>query len=161
MDHKGSSTVCKNRISPTAERYIRVSNRCLGRAVGQDGEVHHVPCMRTIRVLRSMLLACGIKVAAGRGEFRTFALCILVNVDGMFTGRHVPKVELDIHALSGLLPRWGDSGGSSITAGCRSHDYLDGGCSHTNGEDQRTYETQFFHHCSKYLIQFRAECFSA
>src|SRR6478672_10100274 len=77
----------------------RIGDGGFQRAVGGDGDVLHVPGVRSFGIFETVVLFVGIEMSAGRSESGRLALGILMNVDGVFAGGKVFQIELDADAV--------------------------------------------------------------
>ena len=87
-------------ISPT---HVFIDDLSLRLALCVNGEVVHVAGMMAFGIFQPMLFIVRIEMWASRFEIRRIALCVLVDVDGMLSGRQIVQVELDHHALFSLV----------------------------------------------------------
>ena len=100
MDHQCGSTIAENGILRCPKRQVRVSNNhVLGFAIVIDDEIRYVSRVWTLRVIKAMLLAFRIEMRAGGFEVRGIAPGILVNMQGMLTGRQIVNIQFDLDPL--------------------------------------------------------------
>ena len=103
MDDDGSAAVAEERVGAIAESYVFVLEFRVGFAFGIDGEVLHVAGVMAFGVLQAVLLGVGIEMRARGFEVGSIALGVLMEVDGVLTGRKIVKVKLETDSGS-LLP---------------------------------------------------------
>src|SRR6202140_2963705 len=72
-------------------------------AIGTDGEILHIAGLGAFGILKTVVLARGIEVPAGRLEVGAFAFGDLMEVDGMHSGREIVEFDLEGDARS-LIP---------------------------------------------------------
>ena len=99
VNHDCGPAVAEQRMAVVAEIHILVLNGELGRSAFRDGEIRHVAGVVTFRILQSMLFVIRVKVWPGRLEVRHVTFRVLVNMDSMFPGRKISKIQPDLHAL--------------------------------------------------------------
>lgn len=85
-----------------AESHIRGNDTRLGLPLGIHREIRDIAGMRPVRVLQPMLFPVRIKVRARSLEIRSFALCILMDVDSVLSRRQSVQIQADLDALRRL-----------------------------------------------------------
>ena len=99
MNHDCGSAVAEQGMTVVAEIHILVLDGELGRSAFRDSEVRHVAGVVTFRILQAMLFVIRVKVWPGRLEVRHVTFRVLVNMDGVFPGRKISKIQRDLYAL--------------------------------------------------------------
>lgn len=102
MDHESSSTVTEDGMRVVAPGDVLIFALEVGFAVGCDAEIGPVPCVMTFGILEAMLLAIGIEVWSCGFEIGRLALGILMEVDGMLSGRKVLNADFHANTWSGV-----------------------------------------------------------
>jgi hypothetical protein len=99
MDHQRSSAVAEQRVAVAASSqvHIGITDPDPRFAVLVHREVHHVPGVMAVRILKAVLFAIWIEVWPRRLEVWRIATGILMNVDRVFAWRKIMHAELDLN----------------------------------------------------------------
>ena len=101
MDHQRGAAIAEDGMAVTwSPIHIFVDDTRLRFAISVDGEVWHIAGMMTFGILQAVLLVVRIEMRAGRFEIWRVTLWILVDVDGVLSGRQIVQVELHDHAIA-------------------------------------------------------------
>src|ERR1035441_5001444 len=93
-------------FGPQIDILTRGLEFCL--AIRAHGEVGMVSGVVTFRIFQAVLLAIGIEMRSRRFEVRSFALGVLMKVNGVVAGRQILQIDIHFHPTR-LLFRQSDS----------------------------------------------------
>src|SRR6266550_8308653 len=101
MDHDGRAAVTEDRMRTVGPGHVFAFGARAGFAVGSNGDVGVVAGVVTFRIFQAMLLPVRIEMRSGGLEVGAFALGVLMEVDGVLTGREIFEMEFHSHSVAG------------------------------------------------------------